>query len=359
MAKNHWQREAIVTIVRPITMAICLVGISACSPYVYNQEITSFSNGINSTVSSYQTGQQTVASLVLQDQQADYVKARARLTLESGCLDSNALPPNLPECAVVPFSGGIPPLTEQTKTDLASQVQVVRAAQTFSALKMYATALTAVTNATDDATLKQASQSLQSAVGTLLASVTKVAPEAKLSSAVASPASNLITLGITAYLDRQRYAVLRDTVPRMDGPVAATGITMRDALLAIRQMQLARMVDDLTAAIEPFETGPASKLSESEYKSQLAALLTKVAAFNQAPASDPSATVSAMIEAHKQLATALLNNAGQTQTVLTAALNFATAAGQLKTAVDAGSSSTATSTTKAPKASDAGAGKKK
>ena len=110
MAKNHWQREAIVTIVRPITMAICLVGISACSPYVYNQEITSFSNGINSTVSSYQTGQQTVASLVLQDQQADYVKARARLTLESGCLDSNALPPNLPECAVVPLSGGIPPL---------------------------------------------------------------------------------------------------------------------------------------------------------------------------------------------------------------------------------------------------------
>jgi hypothetical protein len=249
-------------------------------------------------------------------------------------------------------------LTEQTKTDLASQVQVARAAQTFDALKMYAAALTAVTNATDDATLKQASQNLLAAAGTFSASVAKIAPEAALPNTVVTPATNLINLGVTAYLDRQRYAALRATVPAMDAPVAAAGNTMKDALLSIRQVQLAHMVDDLTIAIEPFETGAASKLNQSEYQAQLAALLSKVAAFNQARASDPSATVSAMIEAHKQLATALLNNAGQTQAVLTAALNFANAAGQLKTSVDAGSSSTETSTTKAPKSSGAGASAK-
>ncbi len=333
-------------------MTICLISLSACSPYVYNQEIMSFTSGVNSIVSSYQTGQQSLVTLVLQDQQADYVKARSKLTLAAGCLDSNALPPDLLGCAIVPLSEGFSPLSQVTQSYLKSQAQVARAAQIFDALQMYTAALTAVTNATDDATLKLASQNLGGAVGTFSDSIAKIAPGTTVSNTVINSATNLINLGVTAYLDTQRYAVLRATVPAMDAPVSVAGKTMKDALLSIRQVQLAHMVNDLTTTKEPFETGAASKLNQSEYQSQLVALQSKVAAFNQARASNPSATVSAMIEAHKQLATALLNDAGQTHVVLTATLNFASAAEELKASVDAG-------TTIVPKAVDADADAKK
>ncbi len=330
MATKCWQRDAVINIVRAATMTICIAGISACSPYVYNQEILTFGNGVNSAVSSYQTGQQSVATLVLQDQQADYVKANAKLTLEDGCLDSNALPPSLPGCSIVPLGADPSLLSKRTQSEVAAQAQVTRAAQIFDALKIYAAALTAVTNATDDATLNQASQSLLTAAGTFSTSVAKVVPEAALPNAVIPPATSLIKMGITSYLDRQRYAALRATVPAMNPFVATAGETMRNALLSIRQLQLGHMVYDLTIAKEPFETGAANKLNQPEYQAHLAALQSNVTAFNQARASDPSATVSAMIEAHKQLAAALENDTGQTQAVLTATVNFATAAGQIK-----------------------------
>lgn len=333
--------------VKSIAVSTTLASLVACSPYVYNQEITNFSNGVNSIESSYQTGQQAIATLVLQDQQSDYVNNKAKLTLANGCLDSNALPPTLPECAIVPFSSSKVPLADQTQSDIASYAQLTRAGQTFDALKAYTAALTAVSNATDDATLDQASQSLQTAIGNFATEASKVAPkDASLNTAatiVKIPVNSII---ITA-LDAKRYAALKATVPTVDPFIAASSKTLTDALLSIRQVQLAHMVDDMTDAAEPFESGDAGKLTQSGYQNQLAALQSKVAAFNQARLSNPSATISSMIEAHKQLATALQNNTGQSQAIATAVLNFATAAGQLKTAVDSSSSSTtATKTSK-------------
>ncbi len=335
-------------LIRSVTVAICVASVSGCSPYVYKQEIANFSSGVNATVSSYKTGQESVSTMILQAQQVDYANAKAKLTLGNGCLDTNSPPPNLEECALVPF-GSQSLLSNQTQAELRSQKQVARAGQSFEALKLYADALSALINADDNTSLNQASQNLTAAVGAFSAAVVKVAPGAALPNTGITPTANLFSLSVTAYLDKQRYAVLRATVPAMDVHVAAVSKTMTDALLSIRQVLLAHMVDDLTIAIEPFQTGVAGKLKQSEFTDQLAALQTKVTAFNQARASDPSATIDAMAKAHNQLAAALLNGTDQGLAVLAMAQNFATAAGQLKTSIIAGSSGTATNISTLPK----------
>ena len=351
-------RKIITNLARLVALAVCLICLSACSPYIYNQEITSFSSGINSTVSSYQAGQKLVAALVLQDQEADYVKARARLTLENGCLDPTASPTALPGCSVTPLPGAPSPLTERTTKELAAQAQVAKAAQTFDSLKTYAAALLAVINATDDTSLKQASQNLGTSVGTFSTAVAKVVPEAVLLDTMVSSATNLIDMGVTTYLEEQKFMTLQATVPDMDAPVTAAGKVMEDALLSIRQVQLAHMAEGLKTAKEPFETGDAGTLNEAEYKTRLAALLSQVTAFNQARASNPATTISAMLKAHKQLVTALLNHTGKSEAVMTAARNFATAAEQLRTSFAAGSSTAVTGEAKAVETQQAAASRK-
>jgi hypothetical protein len=55
--------------------------LSACSPYAYNQEISGFNSGVDAIVSSYQTGQQAVDTIIAQQQQAADVIAHTRLIL--------------------------------------------------------------------------------------------------------------------------------------------------------------------------------------------------------------------------------------------------------------------------------------
>ena len=158
---------------------------------------------------------------------------------------------------------------------------------------------------------------------------------------VVSSATNLVNLGVSTYLEEQRYATLLAIVPEMDASVHTAGKIMKDALLAIRKVQLAHMVDELKKDKEPFDTGNMEDLSQAEYRTQASALMSGVATFNLARASDPSATISAMIEAHGQLAEALKNNTGKDQDLVAAAQKFSKAAQQLNTAVNIGSASAA------------------
>lgn len=60
--------------IRVLLLAVTTV--SACSPYVYNQDITSFSKGVDTVESSYQTGQQAVGTIIAQRRQAAEATAR-------------------------------------------------------------------------------------------------------------------------------------------------------------------------------------------------------------------------------------------------------------------------------------------
>jgi hypothetical protein len=59
--------------------------LAACSPYAYNQEITSFGGSVDTIASAHQVGEQAIATQIKQDQQAARVTARQRLNLLPGC----------------------------------------------------------------------------------------------------------------------------------------------------------------------------------------------------------------------------------------------------------------------------------
>jgi hypothetical protein len=305
------------------------VGLSACSPYVYNQEITGFSNGVDTVAASYQSGQQAVDTIVTQRQQAADATARTRLLLLPGCdqTDPSGTPPKLPDCAIVAWSATAAPPPTVVQKDLAD------AAPAFDALKAYAASLTAVTAAADETALRQASQSLTTAANGLAGTVAKLAPAASPAGGFVTPVGGVISQGITLYLDQRRLAVLRSTVPAVDPDVQVLGQTVQAALLDIRAQQLLQLGTDLRSDAEPLEVAAASKLSPADYQSKLAALQVRIAAFNQARAADPTGTVAAMVSAHHQLAAALEANSGQQMAVLAAVQTFVTAAGQFKTAV--------------------------
>jgi hypothetical protein len=305
------------------------IALSACSPYVYNQEITGFSTGVNAVAASYQTGQQAVDAIAAQQWQAANATARTRLLLLPGCdqTDPSGSPPKLPDCAIVAFSAKAAPAPTAVQQNLAD------AAPAFNALKAYAAALTAVTAAADETALNQASQSLTTAANGLAGTVAKLAPAASPASGFVAPIGSLIGQAVTLYLDQRRLAVLRSAVPAVDPDVQVLGQTVQAALLDIRAQQLLQLGTGLRSDAEPLEVATVSKLSTADYQSKLAALQVGIAAFNQTRAADPTATVAAMVTAHHQLAAALQANSGEQMAVLTAVQTFATAAAQLKTAV--------------------------
>lgn len=319
------------------TNALSLLLLTACSPYVYNQEIAGFGSGVGALNTSYQTGEQSLDALVQQQQQASYVAARTQLHLLVGCghYDPEGTPPVLPACMVVPVTANAPPPLTSQQTILAS------AAPTFAALKTYADALTAVTNAADDTTLTQAEQSLGTAAASMAKGMTpapggsaaaKAAPPATTPSASLTQASTELGWAITSYLDHRRYAALRDAVPAandaIQGPLSKTVL---QALVAIRSVQLDQLNSDMLAAELLLIQPSAGKLSQADYQTKLTALQAKVAAFNAARVVDPTATVAAMTKAHQQLADALKNGTGQDQAILAAVQSFASQANQLKT----------------------------
>ncbi|HVC63296.1 MAG TPA: hypothetical protein VND19_23400 [Acetobacteraceae bacterium] len=316
---------------RTLVLLLGLSVLSACSPYVYNPEITGFSTGVAAVVSSYQTGRQAVDAIVAQRQVAAEIAARARMTLLPGCTqrEPSGTPPRLRDCAIVTFGATAVPAPTPAQQALAD------AAPAFNALNAYAASLAAVASAADATALSQATQSLTAAAGGLAGAVATLHPAAAPAGALVTSGGSLIGQGIALYLDQRRLAALRSTVPRLDPDVQILGQTVRAALLEIHLLQLRQLDRELLRDSAPLEAATVGRLSAAAYQSKRAAVAAEVAAFNQARAADPAATVTAMVVAHRQLAAALRDNAGQGLAVLTTVRNFIAAAAQLKTAIGA------------------------
>src|ERR1700710_2837128 len=117
------------------TLIVCsgLGAVTACSPYVYNQEIANFSSGVTDIVTSYQAGTQGIDASAAQQRHAADAASRTRLALLPGCtqMDPSGMPPVLPACGLVPFGvTAAPPPT-------AAQQTLAKAAPAFDALKTY------------------------------------------------------------------------------------------------------------------------------------------------------------------------------------------------------------------------------
>ena len=302
--------------------------LSGCSPYVYKQEITAFSGGVDAVVSSYQSGRQAIDTIAVQQRQAADAAARTRLLLLPGCdqIDPDGNPPGLPDCAIVAFSA------KSVSTPTSAQRTLADAAPAFDALKAYAGALTAVTESADEAALNQATQTLTTAAGGLASAAAKLRPAAAHAGAAVAPVGGLIGDAIAVYLDQRRLVALHRTVPVADAVVQALGQVAQGALIDIRAQQLLLLGRELRADARPLEIPTVGKLGAAEYEAKLAALQTEIAVFNRVRGGDPAAAVAGMVNAHRELALALRSDAGQQAAVETAVQTFVDAAEKLRVA---------------------------
>jgi hypothetical protein len=315
-------------------LRVLLLGVtalSACSPYVYNPEITGFSTGVDDLAASYRSGQRAVDGIIAQQRQTAEVAARTRLLLLPGCdqTDPSGTPPTLPDCAAVSFVAPVAP------APTAVQQHVADAAPAFDALKAYAAALVAVTAAADETAVNQATQSLTTAAGAVAGELAKLQPATVRADPLVAPVGSMLGQGIAIWLDQLRLAALRNTVPAVDPEVRSLGQTLQAALAEIRAQQLLQLGRDLRADAEALEGPAVGTLSVDDYQGKRAALDVEIAAFNQVRAADPAATVGALVTAHHQLALALQANIGQATAVATGVQTFIAAAEKLRTAIGA------------------------
>ena len=95
----------------PLRVAAIAIGalacgaMSACSPYVFSDEIQTFSNKVKSIDSTYQDSKQKIAAEERLTQRAEWILVKPKLAAGLGC-DSNAK--SSVRCDIVPQSSGEP-----------------------------------------------------------------------------------------------------------------------------------------------------------------------------------------------------------------------------------------------------------
>jgi hypothetical protein len=316
------------------------LAISGCSPYVYQTEISTFGKGVDSFVSSYAAGKQALADDATADREAAWVASRVRLQYLPGCVVLNPVgnPPALPDCGVVRVGNSALPSPSPAQVLAADP----KAAAVFSALSDYSTALQAITNATDNSNLAAATQSLDTAAGKAASAVTTAAPAAKVNANTAAASVGVLTEGITLYLNERRLAVLRKYVIPMQETVAILASVGAKTLDTINNDRETRLIHLIGADDRPLLAGT-QRLSAAAYQADEHKLNSDVAALNALRTTNPIATGQALISAHAKLVAALQDNSGQIQPILTAISAFVTQAGQLQSAIAAGSAKKATS----------------
>ena len=196
--------------------ATAILGLGACSPYLYDDEIKTFSSGVDTAVVSLQTYLDKAANERQQQRFANLKKEAAagkKLGVSAGCvklqadLEASLADPlnyrvdrsELAKCQVLPVPNP-PPGPVYANFNALGQ-----------GLQGYVAALSAITNAGDTETLVSASGSLTSKINGLIAEVNK-ATGSDISTALVRPVGNVLREGLALYLNQRRFDTLKTAV---------------------------------------------------------------------------------------------------------------------------------------------------
>jgi hypothetical protein len=307
-----------------------LVGLTACSPYNFSSEVGAFSTGVDQLSDGFNSGYAALAADRAALAQLQLTSDRARVAIPKSCF---AIPgkssQNEVPCALY-RSGDSPPAL--------SEVEQARNKTTalLAALRDYARALVAVTNAADRAAYDAAVGQLASAVGT----ITKDAgPQGAAISTVAPAAVNLTGWAVGAALDQQRLESLKTGVdavgrPLSDGKTIPIDVVAREAgagLFALALAQREVLVSELNTLTRPL--GPS--LTDAAYRQRLGDAEAVAAVLDRLRQTDPTATASALIDAHKALVAAVDDPNRDYSSLVEAVNDFADQAAALHAALSA------------------------
>ena len=197
--------------------------LAACSPYSYSKEISKMSDGVNALSTAYNASFDAInADWVAQTRAiANSQRAQGKspaLLLSPTCLKDKRSEDD-PPCAIYVAGEAEPKWTEAER-------QRKPALDAMKALRDYATALAAVTNASDRSAYDAAVGQLAGAVGTVTSVANGVAPGA---SAVVSAGINIFGWLVGTALDEQRYDSLKKAVMAVGNPILAKDSPGRNA----------------------------------------------------------------------------------------------------------------------------------
>lgn len=318
---------------RNIVLLLLFASLAGCSPYSFQKEVTSFDSGVDQLSSAFTSGFSALASDRQAKLQRDLTKSRGKVSMTSSCLAAPSdLAPDAPPCELFPAGATPPGLSEIEKTRGKTTVVL-------SALKAYADALAAVTNAADRAAFNNAVAQLSGSVGALANAAGAVVPGA---STVAPAAVNLVGWLFGTALDQQRFDSLKSAVnavgtapPNQQSPMSVVATTVGAGLFALsqaRQTILVSEVQELSGQLQP-------ALSDAAYQRGLGDTQSVLAVLDGLRQANPTAAAQALVKAHDALVAAVNDPANSYASLITAVGEFADQASALEAAIIATSAS--------------------
>ncbi len=290
------------------------VVLGGCAPYVYKSEINAFAGGVDDLATAYRTGMKGMAGDRVELQRWQWSVDRPRVSLSEECVVDFKSPAAGPACAVLPSSGKpLPPSAVET--------QAAAAAPIVAALRDYANALAAVTNAEDAEQLDAAQTKFRGSLQGLLKQQSVEAPKV-------GPVVELIGAAFTAVLNERRYTILRDGVTAANGAVEQLGQALGETLTIMRVAQAGQL--KLTADHMALQLGPG--VGGREYVERLSLVEAKAASLESLRRSDPRRAADDMVRAHRELARALADESRQGEAVFEAVIVFSEKAKAVRSA---------------------------
>ena len=261
---------------------------TACSPYSFQKEVSTFSGSVDELSDAVVTGYSNLQDDRAAEADLQLIRARAMLNVAPEC----AVPASTPTdfCGVFARRGRPPELFGSADEQKAR----AEALAVLPALKDYAHALAAVTNAQDRAAYDAAVSQLSDAVGNITAAANAAAPGAGI---VAPAAINFAGWLVGTALDQQRFDSLKHAVHAVQQPIHSVATTLGAGLELINDQRRRIIKGDIDASATPM----APSLSEADYRQQLTDLEAKLAVLNALRRSEPATAAESMAQAHEAL----------------------------------------------------------
>ena len=335
-----------------VTVVLCATAAcgvqSACSPYLFADNVQTFSTKMGSIDASYRENAQKIVAERHLANRTLWVHDKPKLVTSPGCdFDTtNPVPCDLmAEGAALPLVNGVSradptapgPDVCQAATDLPTlptpdggkRAAHLERADLLKALDNYTAALAAITNAQDRADFDNATAKASAAVGEL------AGPYAS----VAKPSSSAVLWLVGQDLDYRRLHELQNATQQACEPIHvltdALGVALeeqRDARLRGLFVLLVRK----TQAVNRARTAPG--VTDQTYAAALDDAQATANAFQMVRATDPHATALALRNAHDKLVVAVRNNNGEFTALVASLENFDQNANDLAAAARANAS---------------------
>ncbi|TSP13445.1 DUF885 domain-containing protein [Cupriavidus campinensis] len=292
-------------------LAACLcAGLAACSPYLYKSEVESFRAGVNDLATAYQSGTKGVAAERAVIQQTQLTPTRTRVALSPGCalpatVSAAPAADNTLPCALQPADPAMAPRQSAPRESTS-------AAPLIHALRDYADALAAITNAQDQEALEAANSKLTGSLAGLASTA-----KAGLPNEFGAIAGLAFSVGV-ATLNQRRFDMLKRGVTAANEPVAVLGDAMGQALDTLRKAR----ADGLLLAGTTMAGQINASMSPDDYTAALTTLQAKTDAIETLRRTNARAAADDMVKAHAALAQALNDDTRQVAAVVTALKTF-------------------------------------